>query len=141
MEKSFIDQFMLANADNLDKSKMQEIISKLEELPNSVSDQLATLQLKKPLTNFIISFFLGNFGVDRFLMGQTGKGILKLVTCGGVGIWTIIDWFTVMGRTREYNTEKLISLISNFKGNALGGNAFSSNRVQEGDGQIPKIGE
>ncbi|MBO7606366.1 MAG: TM2 domain-containing protein [Paludibacteraceae bacterium] len=137
MEKSLIDQFMLANADNLDKSKMQEIISKLEELPDSASNQLLTLQLKKPLTNFIISFFLGNFGVDRFVMGQTGKGVLKLLTCGGVGIWTIIDWFTVMGRTRELNTEKLISLINSVKG----GNAFSANRVQEGDGQIPKIGE
>ncbi|MEI7690321.1 MAG: TM2 domain-containing protein [bacterium] len=39
----------------------------------------------------ILSIFLGQLGIDRFMMGQVGLGILKLITFGGFGIWWLID--------------------------------------------------
>jgi TM2 domain-containing membrane protein YozV len=39
----------------------------------------------------IMSVIFGQLGVDRFMMGHIGLGILKLITLGGCGIWWIID--------------------------------------------------
>ena len=48
---------------------------------------------------------------DRFFIGDTGLGIGKLITCGGLGIWTIIDWFLIMNATREKNFERLLTIL------------------------------
>lgn len=39
----------------------------------------------------IISILFGSLGIDRFLMGKVGTGILKLITFGGLGIWWLVD--------------------------------------------------
>lgn len=46
---------------------------------------------KKWLVALLLSIFVGGLGVDRFYLGYTGLGILKLITCGGFFIWYVID--------------------------------------------------
>ncbi|MGW0819852.1 TM2 domain-containing protein [Streptomyces sp. NPDC002845] len=39
----------------------------------------------------ILQLFLGGLGVGRFYIGHVGLGIAQLFTCGGLGIWALID--------------------------------------------------
>ncbi len=114
MERSKIEQFMLLNAGNFSESDLSKIQNKLESVPEEYATLVLGTEFKKPTTALIISFLGGGLGIDRFYLGQTGKGILKLITCGGFGIWSIIDLFIIMGAAREYNTNKLINVINQF---------------------------
>ena len=49
-------------------------------------------------TALILSVLVGSLGVDRFYLGYVGLGILKLITFGGCGIWSIIDIILIATR-------------------------------------------
>ena len=68
---------------------------------------LQHVQIKDPVLSLIVSIVGGSLGIDRFLIGDIGLGIAKLLTCGGIGIWTIIDWFLIMDATRARNFSRL----------------------------------
>ncbi len=46
----------------------------------------------------IMSIIFGSLGVDRFMMGYIGLGILKLITGGGFGVWWVVDMILVATR-------------------------------------------
>ena len=50
---------------------------------------------KSRIIAIILSLLFGVFGVDRFYLGYTGLGLLKLVTAGGFGIWALIDFIMI----------------------------------------------
>ena len=51
---------------------------------------------KEWLIVLLLCFFLGAFGVHRFYVGKIGTGIAQLLTCGGCGIWALIDFVMIL---------------------------------------------
>ena len=55
------------------------------------AESILAVHSSDPATVFLLSVFVGTLGLDRFYLGQTGLGIAKLLTCGGFGIWAMVD--------------------------------------------------
>ena len=64
--------------------------SQLKELKEVLQMEVKN-EWQRQLTILIISFLAGYFGLDRFYRGQVAWGVLKLVTCGGMGVWYLVD--------------------------------------------------
>jgi TM2 domain-containing membrane protein YozV len=111
MDAQKVDMFIMTNGKFFESHQLVRIREKLLQIDDSRWIELQLLQFKDPTTSLIISLLGGGLGIDRFMIGDTGLGIGKLLTCGGLGIWAIIDWFLIMGATREKNMEKIQQIL------------------------------
>ncbi len=107
MEAQKVDMFIMSNGKFLEGHQMNMIRERLLDLDDSKWAMLSTIQFKDPTTLLIVSLLAGSLGIDRFMLGDSGLGVGKLLTCGGLGIWTIVDWFQIQKSTREKNLQKL----------------------------------
>ena len=60
-------------------------------------------QIKSVGTAYLFYFFL--FGTHYPYLGKWGIQILFWVTFGGIGIWALIDLFTISGKVQRHNAE------------------------------------
>ncbi|MEY3405438.1 MAG: TM2 domain-containing protein [Cyclobacteriaceae bacterium] len=111
MDAQKVDMYLMSNAKYFEGHQVNAVREKLLALDDSRTLMLHTLNLKDPTTILIVSLLAGTFGIDRFMIGDTGLGIAKLITCGGLGIWTLVDWFMIQGRTKEVNFTRIISVF------------------------------
>lgn len=64
---------------------------------------------KSQLVALLICAFVGGLGIHRFYLGYTWQGIVQLLTLGGCGIWSLIDFIriilgTLKPKNGEYDT-------------------------------------
>lgn len=107
MDAQKVDMFLMANSKFFESHQMNMIRERLVALDDSKWPLISTIQFKDPTTSLIVSILAGGLGIDRFIIGDSGLGVGKLLTCGGVGIWTIVDWFQIQKATREKNMQKI----------------------------------
>ncbi len=72
---------MTARQEEKDKRVIDSYIYKNKNMEKKVNWILA----------LVMSIVFGSLGVDRFIMGHVGLGILKLFTFGGFGVWWLVD--------------------------------------------------
>ena len=68
----------------------------------------------------VLSIFFGGLGIDRFVVGDIGMGILKLLTGGIFGILWVIDWFLIMGRVDAVNRRNATEIAMAIKMSGAG---------------------
>lgn len=62
----------------------------------NIEVQAVVKTMNKHLFVWLGSFLFGELGVDRFMRGQIGLGILKLLTVGGLTIWCLVDFIIAL---------------------------------------------
>lgn len=107
-----IRQILVLFQDKIPEEKLMFLKSKLEEAPASKFEQAMCMKYTDPIHILLFSIFLGGLGVDRFVLGDTGLGIAKLLlnafTCG---IWSIVDIFLCYKKAKEKNLNNLLMLL------------------------------
>jgi serine/threonine protein kinase len=106
-----LNLFFITKQDYFPKELVHFMKEDLVSVNNNIYHAISSFEYKNPNTMFWAAFPGGIFGIDRFLLGETGLGILKLVF--GVvtyGIWVIVDCFTIKKRTRKYNYERYLEI-------------------------------
>ena len=101
----------MTNKKYLPAEKLVYLKDKLLNLSDDKVTLISTIEFKDPTTILLVSIFFGFLGIDRFMIGDTGIGILKLLTVGVCGILTIVDWFTISKKVRELNFNNVMLLI------------------------------
>ena len=66
---------------------------------------------KDKIVMALICFFLGGIGIHNFVLGETKKGVLKIILslCVGIGwIFALIDFIRILTDKYEVNPDKFI---------------------------------
>ena len=60
------------------------------------SGQIGPVSEKSWVATLLLCFFLGWCGAHRFYTGHIGIAVAQLLTLGGCGIWTLVDFILIL---------------------------------------------
>ena len=104
LDKEFImTNFLIENQKKFKTVDLMVIKEQLDKLSDKQLFMLNSMDFKDPTVSVVLSVLVGGLGIDRFYIGDTGLGVLKLITGGGLGVWWIVDMFVITGKTKKNN--------------------------------------
>ena len=111
MDQQRVDMYIMTNQKYFPSEKIMYLKDRLMAADEQKFAMISSIDMKDPTIILIISLFLGGLGIDRFMVGDIGLGILKLLTAGVFGVMTIIDWFLIMGKAKEVNFNNVMAFL------------------------------
>lgn len=111
MDAQKVDNILMTLKEQVPAECIEDLRGRLMKADDAKASAVAAASLKSPMTALILSLFLGSYGIDRFYAGDTIPGVIKLLTLGCCGIWTIVDWFLIMNIVRKKNYERLMEIL------------------------------
>ena len=111
LDQNKIDMYIMTNQKYFPEEKIVYLKEKLRTMDEEKFSLISSVEMKDPTTLLLVSIFVGVLGIDRFMLGDTGMGILKLLTCGCCGILAIVDWFTISKKAKDVNFNKVMNLL------------------------------
>ncbi|WP_026902784.1 TM2 domain-containing protein [Pedobacter glucosidilyticus] len=69
---------------------------KVKKEKKSFIERVMAAGSKSQLIALLLAFFVGGLGIHRFYLGYTWQGVVQLLTLGGCGIWSLIDFIRII---------------------------------------------
>lgn len=90
MEEKMVSFFLLKNGKFFHKEDIKEVARNVSNVNQESIGELSVLRFRSPMLMSLLSFFLGIYGFDRFLLGDIKRGVLKALTAPILFIATIL---------------------------------------------------
>lgn len=119
MNENDIILFTINNQNKFPSHRLSIIKERLKGMTSQESIIVTSLDYQDTSMIICLSVLVGYLGIDRMMIGQVLLGVIKLITCGGCFIWTIIDWFIIGNLTKEYNYNMFMSYANNLRNKAI----------------------
>lgn len=110
-----VENYLSSQQNYLPSDSIEDLRELILNVGESEFLKLESIKFKNPYILLVISIFFGFLGIDSFMLGKTGRGILKLLTIGLFCILWAIDVFKSIGDTKKYNLESIMRQLVTFE--------------------------